>query len=168
MRILALDLGTSTGWAICDGEDIKIGTWRLASDKEVRDWGKVRLTRRNDPRVKRLCHHISGLGIFDVIIYEDVQFLTTQLASQMWAGLRSSVWLCGIAEHFDCLPVSALKKHATGNGAATKDAMAACLKRDRPDLYKLCDSEDAVDATHLLLWGIKNLTRIAPSTTIPQ
>lgn len=121
MNVLALDLGTKTGYAYNWGDKFVAGTWALASAKEVTAWGKVRLNRRNDPRIERLCDCISSQGndAFDAIIFEDVQFVSTTFQAHLWAGLRSAVWLCGKAKHFDCVPVATLKKFATGNGGAT-------------------------------------------------
>lgn len=178
MNVLALDLGTKTGYAYNRGDKFIAGTWTLASAKEVTAWGKVRLNRRNDPRIERLCDHISdiciwpGVGAFDAIVFEDVQFVSTTFQAHLWAGLRSAVWLCGKTEHFDCVPVATLKKFATGNGGATKQAMAQHLFRSKhlprfeaglPGL-----DDNGVDAVWLWHWAQKNLTRLAPSTTITQ
>lgn len=171
MNILALDLGTKTGYAFNRGDKFIAGTWTLASAKEVTAWGKVRLNRRNDPRIERLCDAISSMGndAFDAIVFEDVQFVSTTFQAHLWAGLRSAVWLCGKTEHFDCVPVATLKKFATGNGGATKQAMAQFLFRSKhtphwPGFPILDDN--GVDAVWLWLWAHKNLTRIAPSSSI--
>lgn len=177
MNALALDLGTKTGYAYNRGGQFFAGTWTLASAKEVTAWGKVRLTRRNDPRIDRLCEAISGLGndAFDAIVFEDVQFVSTTFQAHLWAGLRSAIWLCGLANHFDCVPVATLKKFATGNGGATKQAMAKaffCGQGYRsyfPDTRNLSHLDDnGVDACWLWIWAQKNLTRIASSTTVCQ
>ena len=171
MRILALDLGTNTGFAYDDPhEGLTCGTWKLASAKEVKDWGKLRLTRRRDPRVMRLFDLVSGLHDlhrFDVILFEDVQFASSTYQVQLWSSLRAAVWLaCKVVHpipYFDCVPVGTLKAFATGNGAATKDSMLAAAKRKKllDDPTEFDDLDDnAIDALHLYDWAKQNLKRM--------
>lgn len=158
MKILALDLATHTGWAHnLDG--VKVGTWTLATKKEITQWGKSRLTRRQDPRIIRLSQEV---GIFcrsvDCIIFEDVEFGSSRMQTQLWSALRAAVWLackhCECDIHFDCVNVKTLKKFATGNGNADKPMMIAAARRQRPDLTF---DEDSADAYHILQWGINHI-----------
>src|SRR5688572_30863812 len=132
--VLAIDLGTSTGFCYNRGDTTFQGAWQLATAREVGDWGKNRLRRRKDPRIERLCGHLSALGTFDVVVFEDVQFGTTTYQTQLWSGLRSSVWLCAKAGITECVPVATLKLFATGNGHATKQMMFKALARKHPNL----------------------------------
>lgn len=161
MDCLAIDLGTKTGYAYNRGAFFSAGTWTLATDREVTTWGKVRLNRRKDPRINRLCEFISVLDTveFDVIVFEDVQFVSTTYQAHLWAGLRSAIWLCGKAHHFDCVPVGTLKKFATGNGAATKFAMAKSLYRSFTAFPPGLD-DNGVDACWLWVWAQRNLNRL--------
>lgn len=170
MRILALDLGTATGYAYDDAHEGPVcGTWKLASTKEVTAWGKDRSTRRCDPRVGRLFDLVRTLDAvhwFDVIIFEDVQFASSTYQVQLWSSLRAAVWLgCKITKpkHFDCVPVATLKKFATGNGSADKTQMLAAAKRkkllDDPKEFDDCD-DNAIDALHLYDWAKQNLSRM--------
>lgn len=160
ISILAIDIGTSCGYAHNWGGKFEAGAWTLASDTEVKKWGKVRLTRRNDPRARRLCDHISELGVFDVIVFEDVEFQTYRKQVQLWSSLRCSLWLCGLATHFECVSVTSLKKFATGAGNADKAAMSKSLKRRHPKLWTPDLGDDAVDAIWLWLWAKENLARM--------
>lgn len=160
MDILAIDLGTQTGFCYNRGAVNTAGTWTLAKPKEVTAWGKERLNRRKDPRIKRLCDLVAELGTFDAVVFEDVQFATTSFQAHLWAGLRSSVWLCADAAHFDAIPVGTLKLFATGNGHATKEAMAKFLRAQVP-FGELKLDDNGVDACWLWLWAQKNLGRIA-------
>ena len=54
MNILALDLGTKTGWAVSNNGVIKSGTWVLGTRDEVKKAAALRLDRRHDPRFIRL------------------------------------------------------------------------------------------------------------------
>jgi hypothetical protein len=184
MNILALDLGTLTGWALSvpnrlGGPDlVDSGTKRLATAKEVTAWGKIRMTRRADPRILRLNNFINRLHeslVLDWILFEDVTFATSQFQTQMWASLRAAAWLAGSAgvkpPQFECCPVTTLKKFSTGKPGAKKQDMAAALvqidSRYKLDGGKVIDQfngqtvdDNAVDALLLLKWGkviLKNL-----------
>lgn len=159
MNILALDLGTFTGYAFNHGDDFQCGTWKLATPTEVKQWGKERLTRRKDPRIKRLCSHLEELGTFDVLVFEDVFFSTYTQQTQIWSSLRASVWLCGQAMIMECVPVTTLKKWATGNGAASKDMMNNALKIQHPCRWTPILGEDTVDAIWIWLWARQNYSR---------
>lgn len=158
MNILGLDLGTKTGFAYNIGDEFYAGTWILATTKEIRESGKSRLNRRNDPRIKKFCEILSGLPEFDVVIYEDIQFASYTLQVQLWSSLRATVWLCSKFKYIDCVPVATLKKFAI-YGNATKYDMASALKKKHPDIWNDTLKEDTVDAIWLFLWAKQNLTR---------
>lgn len=163
MDILALDISSSTGYAFNRGGLFQAGTWKLSTKTEVAAWGKVRLTRRKDPRIERLCKHVATLGQFDVLIWEDVTFQSTTWQTQLWSSLRTAVWLCGLAQHFECVPVQTLKKFATGKGGADKAGMSAALEREHPQLWaRYGADDDTVDAIWIHLWAQKNLQRMVP------
>jgi len=157
--ILALDLGTKTGWAIERDGKIESGTWVLATPKEIAAWGRDRKRRTDDPRIHRLCSNLDILGHFDLVIYEDVLFSTTTFAVQLWASLRASVWLCARKNIIECLPVGSLKKFATGRGSADKADMEIALKKYHPNLWTKGIGDDTVDALWLLIFAKQNLCR---------
>lgn len=173
MNILALDLGTKTGYAaLINGQQVS-GTILLASEKELKAAKTQNLDRRNDIRIHRLHTHIGNqhsTSRLDWIFFEDVQFLSTQLQAQLWASLRAAVWLHGRdGLQIDCVPVGTLKKFATGNGAATKDMMAHALGcrvfktgvKSRPFEYTLNERElddNEIDALHLLNFAKQKLS----------
>lgn len=164
MNILALDLGTDTGYASGDvsGLNFSIGSWKLATAKEIRQWGSERLTRRRDPRPQRLCEKILAMPhVPDLIVFEDIMFASSTLQVQLWSALRTSLWMClGNEVRFDCVPVTTLKKFATGSGAATKEQMKHVFihhETDRPaGLY----DDDAIDAYFIWKWAKHNLSRV--------
>lgn len=161
MEILALDLGTSTGYAVgdADGKHFTMGHWELATSKEVKEWGKQRLTRRRDPRPQRLCDHILKLHYLpDLVVFEDVQFASSTLQVQLWSALRTSVWMClGSIVKFDCVPVATLKKFATGNGHAKKEDMRiSFIEQEGAWGY----TDDAIDAYFIWKWAKQNLSRM--------
>lgn len=165
MKILALDLGTDTGYAAGDtsGTHFSMGTWKLATAKEVRAWGKQRLTRRRDPRPQRLCDNILKMPrLPDLIVFEDVMFASSTLQVQLWSALRTSLWMClGDSVKFDCVPVATLKKFATGNGAAKKYDMARAFARDEKiGSDSLLYDDNAIDAYFVWKWAKQNLSRM--------
>lgn len=161
MNILALDIGTKMGYAYNLHGQFFCGTWILATPKEITAAGKNRLNRRNDPRFKKLCEILTGLPEFDVVVFEDVQFASYTLQVQLWAGLRSAVNLCARAKHFDCVPVTTLKKFGALHGGATKEMMASALKRRYPEIWSPNLGDDAIDAAWAWIWATKNLERMA-------
>lgn len=163
MNILALDIGTKMGFAYNQGGNFQCGTWVLATPKEIKIAGQSRMSRRNDPRIKKLCEILSGLPGFDVVVFEDVMFSSYTLQVQLWSSLRATVNLCAKTKHFECVPVSTLKKFATGFGNATKEMMRGALERS-PDFWRenMPKDDNGVDAVWLHLWAQKNLGRMAP------
>lgn len=165
--ILAIDLGTKTGFAHSRGDLFQAGTWKLATDREIAAWGKQRISRRNDPRVERLCEYVTALGKFDVVVFEDVTFSSTTYQTQLWSALRAALWLCADGALFDCVPVGTLKKFATGSGSADKRLMAFHLRQQHPTIFRPDFDDNAVDACWLYIWAKKHLTRLNTQPTIP-
>ena len=174
MNILALDLGTKTGYAYgvaAAGNPCTIGTWKLASAKEIREWGKTRITRRCDPRPMRLYRRLCELGnVPDILIFEDVNFSSYTLQTQLWASLRTAVWMFAYKRdvpHVDCVPVKSLKLFATNFGGASKEQMAKALKLVAPGLVsaRLDLDDNAIDAVWLWKWADLNLCRMKSLTS---
>lgn len=170
MRILALDLGTDTGFALedTDGYPLACGTWKLATPSELRKQRLTRGDRRGDRRFGSLFMRLNAVCTGfrpNLIVFEDVQFASTSMQAHLWASLRAAVWMMEVLHdiQIDCCPVATLKKFATGSGAADKDAMASYLsKNPRFSLRgkKIFDTvtnteldDNAVDAIHLLNWA---------------
>lgn len=169
MKILALDLGTKTGYAHNLGGEIAAGTWTLATAKEVSEWGKNRMRRRCDPRILRLASALSCMVDLDktayyrrpeIVVFEDVQFSSTDYQAKLWASLRAAVWLtCGKKDLIlECVPTGVLKRFATGHGGATKEMMRAAV-RAQPSKFSGMD-DNAVDAYWILKWAETYLSRM--------
>lgn len=157
MRLLAIDIGTSCGWATNYSGKVEVGTWVLATPKEIKEWGRTRLTRRNDPRILRLVKLVAPFcGKIDCMVIEDLEFSSYRKQMQLWSSLRAAIWVaCQECEiHYDAVNVKTLKKWATGNGNADKTAMLFAAKTQRPDLSF---DEDSADAFHVLTWTIKHV-----------
>jgi hypothetical protein len=174
IKILALDIATATGWAHNLEDSLKLGTWKLSSDTEVRGWNKARMCRRNDPRVGRLYSQLEVYrGKVDAVVFEDVQFQTYTQQCQLWSSLRAAVWLAFEgAALIECVPVTTLKQFATGHGGATKGMMMAAAVRDSNNRFRMKNEtsildtltnetldDNAADAYHLFRWAQRNLGR---------
>jgi len=134
VKILALDLGSKTGYAL-EANDYPLACGTLELSKKT-------ISRTGDARVWSLYSWIIDLhtviGI-DLLVWEDVQFQSAGCAqTQLWASLRTACWFasarsaesCGpevMGMELDCCPVQTLKKWATGSGGAKKDDMARHL-----------------------------------------
>lgn len=158
--ILALDLGTNTGFCFgSEPDELFLGTDKFATAKEVREWGKNRMTRRCDPRVLRFYDRLHRFRRPDIVVFEDVEFSSYTKQTQLWASFRTAVWLAfGVGRVLvECVPVGTLKRFATGAGNANKNGMARAASRLGLDVDKLDDN--AIDAYHLWRWAHLNLTR---------
>lgn len=136
-------------------------TLDLATSKEISEWGKTRLVRRRDPRITRFSAYLTSFREADLVLFEDVQFQTYTLQTQLWSSLRAAVWLSfPDSTLFECVPVSTLKKFATGSGAATKEMMEKSLLVLHPELKAANLDANAIDAIWILKWAETNLSRV--------
>ena len=146
--ILALDLGTTTGWAI-RGFDGLI-TSGTASFKPGRyDGGGMRYLRFTNwlTELDRLS------GPIATIWFEEVRRHAGTDAAHVYGGLMASLtsWgeLRGIP--YAGVPVGTIKHHATRKGNANKDAMIAAA---RARGFSPADDNEA-DAIAILHWAIE-------------
>lgn len=179
MKILALDLGTKTGVAYLDNYGcFRSGTKVLATAKELREAKSRRLDRRGDIRVIRFFDWLVALNAdckFDAVVFEDVQFSSSTMQTQLWSSFRTTVWLAFPKTMVECVPVGTLKKFATGSGAANKQQMGyALVRRDAGFMVGkhkgnfsvfttgptcLAVDDNQVDAIWLYKWAEQNLSR---------
>lgn len=148
MNILAIDLGTKTGFAYNDGDDLQLGTVVLATEGELKAARKSRLDRRLDMRVTRLYDRLLPLTIgvcFRFVVFEDVQFSTFTAQTQLWSSLRAALWLAVRHDSaIECVPVTTLKRFTTGRGDSIKPVMAKWLVRLHPERLAF-RGDDVVD-----------------------
>lgn len=178
MIILALDLGTSTGYAIGISKELSLadkmiaGTKVLANDSVLRAEKKTRANRRFDCRAANLFGWLRTevLNIYspDVVVFEDVKFASSQAQAHLWGSLRGALWsACALQPkvRVDCLDTGKLKIWGAEHGHADKKDMARALVRKEPGEYILYANglmrvpsaqildDNAVDAIHLLRWA---------------
>jgi hypothetical protein len=131
--ILALDLGTTTGWALRGhGGLITTGT---ASFKPGRyDGGGMRYLRFTNwlTELDRLS------GPIKVIWFEEVRRHAGTDAAHVYGGLMATLtaWAELRSIPYQGVPVGSIKKHATGKGNADKVSMiAAARARGYPSIH---------------------------------
>ena len=152
--ILALDLGTTTGWALRSFDGlISSGT---ASFKPGRfDGGGMRYL--------RFTNWITDMdqlaGPIEAIWFEEVRRHIGTDAAHVYGGLMATLtsWAELRGVPYEGVPVGTIKKHATGKGNANKDAMIAAA---RARGFSPADDNEA-DAIALLLWAIETQGGVA-------
>ena len=146
--ILALDLGTTTGWAI-RGYDGLITTGTTSFRPGRYDGGGMRYLRFTNwlTELDRLSGPISAIW------FEEVRRHAGTDAAHVYGGLMASLtsWaeLRGIP--YAGTPVGTIKRHATGHGNAPKEAMIAAA---RARGYSPADDNEA-DAIAILHWALE-------------
>lgn len=148
MSILALDLGTLTGWALVDHKgSVTSGTVEFRQDR----WqgGGMRFL-----RFRAWLDEIHRLsGGFEQLVYEQVRRHAGTDASHLYGGWLAilEVWCEQNSIAYQGVPVGTIKKFLTGKGNANKDAMIAAA---RSRGFSPADDNEA-DAIALLLWAIE-------------
>ena len=143
VKTLCLDIGTDTGWALLRGPEILCsGTLQLASDEELEKQRRQGRERTLDIRFVRMHGFVTRHILEGVtrIVFEDVEFLSTRIQTQLWASLRTAIW-AAVLDHPEVvvfgLPVATLKEFAAGDGHAQKLQMAQALANYLPARYSI-------------------------------
>ncbi|ANA33327.1 hypothetical protein C6T69_00165 [Burkholderia multivorans] len=147
--LLALDLGTTTGWAL-RGPDGHITSGSESFRPQRFEGGGMRYLRfkRWLTEIKQSCDGI------DCLHFEEVRRHVSTDAAHAYGGFLAT--LTAWCEHhgiaYQGVPVGTIKKHATGKGNASKDEMmASVLTRG----HSPADDNEA-DALALLYWAIEH------------
>jgi len=123
--ILALDLGTQTGWALTS-RDGSITSGNQSFKPQRFEGGGMRFL-----RFKRWLTDIKQCndGI-DQVVFEEVRRHVGVDAAHAYGGFMGQ--LTAWCEHhqipYQGIPVGTIKKHATGKGNASKDEMVAAVR----------------------------------------
>ncbi|MFQ5510204.1 MAG: crossover junction endodeoxyribonuclease RuvC [Leptospirillia bacterium] len=146
--ILALDLGTTTGWAVraADGT-VTSGTMSFKPGRF--EGGGMRFL-----RFKRWLAEIELLaGRPTTVYFEEVRRHAGVDAAHAYGGFMGQLtaWCELRGVPYQGVPVGTIKKYATGKGNAGKAAVIAAV-RERG--YEPADDNEA-DAIALLLWAME-------------
>ncbi len=146
--ILAIDLGTQTGWAL-SANDKHITSGSEGFKPQRFEGGGMRYL-----RFKRWLTEIKqSVQSIDVVYFEEVRRHVGVDAAHAYGGFLAT--LTAWCEHhqipYQGVPVGTIKKHATGKGNASKAEMiASTIKRG----FNPADDNEA-DALALLHWALE-------------
>ena len=152
--LLALDLGTTTGWALRAADGL-ITSGTVSFRPSRYDGGGMRYLRFTNwlTELDRLS------GPVGTIWFEEVRRHAGTDAAHVYGGLMASLtsWaeLRGIP--YEGVPVGTIKRHATGKGNADKAAMVAAV---RARGFSPVDDNEA-DAIAILHWAIETRGGVA-------
>ena len=145
--ILALDLGTVTGWAL-RGRDGTANSGTVSFRPDRFEGGGRYL------RFKHWLTEIkSTTGGIDAVYVEEVRRHAGTTAAHIYGGFLAHVaaWCEHHGIPYQGVPVGTIKRHVTGKGNAVKAAVIAAV---RARGFAPWDDNEA-DAIALLLWAIK-------------
>ncbi len=145
--ILALDLGTTTGWALRSGDGgISSGCESFRPQRFEGGGMRYLRFRRWLTEVKQCATHI------DQLVFEEVRRHASTDAAHAYGGFLAT--LTAWCEHhcipYQGIPVGTIKKHATGRGNAGKAEVIAAMKALG---YAPADDNEA-DALAILHWAV--------------
>jgi len=146
--ILALDLGSSTGWALrIAGEPIRSGTVSFRPSRY--DGGGMRYLRFRG----WLERFAADAGEIAAIYYEEIRRHLSTDAAHVHGGLLATLtaWCEQQAIPYQGVPVGTIKRFIAGKGNADKAAVIAAIKARG---YRPADDNEA-DAIAILLWAIE-------------
>lgn len=146
--ILALDLGTTTGWAL-RGSDGNITSGSESFRPQRFEGGGMRFL-----RFKRwLAELLTTSDHINAVYFEEVRRHAGVDAAHAYGGFMGH--LTAWCEHhgipYQGVPVGTIKKHATGKGNAGKDEMIASVTQRG---HRPADDNEA-DALAILHWAIE-------------
>jgi Holliday junction resolvasome RuvABC endonuclease subunit len=147
--ILALDLGTTTGWALRD-RDGMVSSGSQGFRPQRFEGGGMRFL-----RFKRWLGQLTNLADTPhAVFFEEVRRHAGVDAAHVYGGFLAT--LTAWCEHHGVaylgVPVGTIKRHATGKGNAGKELVIAAV---RARGHAPVDDNEA-DALALLLWAIEN------------
>jgi len=141
--LLALDLGTKTGWATNSNAGITYGMQEFKNDRF--SGGGMRFLKFEK--------WLMSLPKPSQVVFEEVRRHAATDAAHVYGGLMATLtkWCESEGIPYQGVPVGTIKKSFTGNGSAKKDAMIAEAKRRGFDV----DDDNQADALALLCYWMK-------------
>ena len=145
--VLAIDLGTTTGWAL-RARDQQIAHGFISLKPQRFEGGGMRFL-----RFKRWLSELKGVAIdVHAVYFEEVRRHAGVDAAHVYGGLMATLttWCEHHKVPYQGVPVGTIKKHATGKGNASKDDVIAAM---RALGHPVTDDNEA-DALAILHWAI--------------
>jgi Holliday junction resolvasome RuvABC endonuclease subunit len=145
MITLALDLGTTTGFAIGNAGSIISGTWGLKPSRY--DSSGMRFV-----KFAARLNEMYDSRPFGIVVYEEVRRHKGTDAAHIYGGLLAVLqsWCIDKGIPYTAVPVGVIKKSATGKGNAGKDEV---LRAVRVMGFDPVDDNEA-DALALLMYRL--------------
>ena len=147
--LLALDLGTRTGWAVLPRSG------RIASGVSEFRPGRFEGAGMAFLRFEKFLADLDrDAGPFDAVVFEEVRAHAGTLAAQVYGGFLAhlTAWCERKPTPYLGVPVATIKRHVTGKGNAPKEDVIRAI-RARGFLPK---DDNEADALALLAWAIAN------------
>lgn len=145
--VLALDLGTTTGWAmqLADGA-ILSGTLEFRPGRY--EGGGMRYL-----RFRAWLDQVARFHRLGAVYFEEVRAHAGTDAAHIYGGFLAhlSAWCEQQAVPYQGVPVATIKRHATGKGNAGKEVVIAAV---RARGHEPADDNEA-DALAILFWAIE-------------
>jgi len=148
--ILALDLGTCTGWASRTQGPVAHGWAKFQPGRYQGGGMRYLLFKRWLSELK------NRLGEIQLVYFEEVRRHASTDSAHVYGGLMAT--LTAWCEHHNIayagVPVGTIKRHATGKGNASKPEIIAAMQAKG---YPVTDDNEA-DALALLHWALEQQT----------
>ena len=152
--VLALDLGTATGWAL-RGRDDRITSGTITFRTSRFEGGGMRYLRFTNwlTEIDRLA------GPIDRVVFEEVRRHASTDSSHVYGGFLATMtaWCEQRETAYQGVPVGTIKRFATGRGNADKTAVIAAIRLRG---FNPSDDNEA-DALAILLWAIETQGGVA-------
>jgi Holliday junction resolvasome RuvABC endonuclease subunit len=147
MNVLALDLGSKTGFAILKDGRITIGTKKLRHDRHASGVRALDFYRWLTQMIRE--HSISQVYFERVYAHSGVE------AAHLYGYFMHTLAAVCEEMRIRCvgIPVTTIKKYATGNGRATKEEMIAAARSRGFNPQ----TDDEADTLAILLTGLNTL-----------
>jgi Holliday junction resolvasome RuvABC endonuclease subunit len=150
MTILALDLGTTTGFAFRQDGRTVWGTWSFKPGQF--EGGGMRYLRFQNELNK-----LNPIHTLEAVYFEEVRAHKGTAAAHVYGGLMATLtaWCEANGVPYMGVPVGTIKRHATGKGNAKKPETIAAMqaKGFTPQ------NDNEADALALLDWAIEHETQ---------
>jgi hypothetical protein len=144
--VLALDLGTTTGWALL-GQDGRVTSGTMTFRPSRFEGGGMRFL-----RFRSWLDEVGDLsGGLLRVVFEEVRRHAGTDAAHIYGGFlgQLSTWCEEHEVAYEGVPVGTIKRFATGKGNADKAAMIAAIRA----LGFAPTDDNEADAIALLLWA---------------